>query len=430
MALANKAERRIVALLLTMCVSGSVVGLVFYLITEGFGDGLFFVALTSLAMIGSLALYLRGYAWGRYTMIITVAVVIGVFMPEPFVTQRFSMAVFAPPVFALIIADAAWVLGSALITYPLLLLRGGPDTIYLDPSNLIFSCFIMGGMALARQLTDDARERVEVQARLLAEERGLLEQRVAERTYALAEANADLVQANKLKDLFLASVSHELRTPLNIILGNVELLRDEIIGPLIPRQHKALTTVDESGQHLLSLIDDLLDMAKLQSGSFIIDTTEVAVAELCEQSVRLIQAKADKRGLTLALSLDPKVKTIQGDARRLRQILLNLLSNAVKFTPAGGTVSLETRWASEGQLVELAVCDTGIGIAPEDISKLFQPFAQLDQRLAREYEGTGLGLALVAQLAALHGGEAGVTSTLGQGSRFWVRMPPVRASSA
>jgi signal transduction histidine kinase len=408
---------------MTLGVIASVGVFVFYLFTEGFGSDLLFIALGVVTMLGSLGLYLRGQMWARYALLIMIAFVIGVFMPEPFGSRTHSMAIYVPAVFALILADASWVLGSSLLTAGLLLLRGGPGSIYFAPVNLLLSCFLVGGMALARQLTDLARRRVEEQARMLAEERGLLERRVVERTQALAAANDELVQANKLKDLFLASVSHELRTPLNIILGNVELLRDEIIGPLAARQHKALATVDESGQHLLSLIDDLLDMAKLQSGSFVIDTSPVSVAELCEQCVRLIKSQADRRRVMLELRLDPGALSIQGDQRRLRQILLNLLSNAVKFTPAGGTICVETGLDSSGCMVELAVSDTGIGIAPEDLDKLFKPFAQLDRRLAREYAGTGLGLALVAQLAALHGGEAGVTSALGQGSRFWVRLP-------
>ncbi|NTU80606.1 MAG: hypothetical protein HGA45_14720 [Chloroflexales bacterium] len=423
MALANKAERRVAILLLTMCVIATVVGTLFYILAEGVGPNLFFISLLATVMIGSLLLYLRGHDWGRYTTVIAVAIVIGLFLPEPFASQDFSMAIYIPAVFALIITDERWVIGITLTIYIILIGRGGLGSIYLEPVGLILSCFIVGGIALARQLTDGARARAEEQARLLAEERGLLERRVLERTRDLAAANVELVQANKLKDLFLAGISHELRTPLNIILGNVELLRDEIIGPLAARQHKALATVDESGQHLLSLIDDLLDMARLQSGSFAIECSDVSVVELCEQCVRLINSQADRKRLTLEQSLDPSVGTIQGDQRRLRQILLNLLSNAIKFTPAGGTVRVEAHLSDEGRRVDLAVCDTGIGIAPEHIGQLFQPFAQIDRRLSREYGGTGLGLALVSQLAALHGGEVGVTSVPGKGSRFWVRLP-------
>ncbi len=277
-------------------------------------------------------------------------------------------------------------------------------------------------MALSRQLTDAARARVEEQAGLLLEERRLLEQRVAERTSALAAANDELREAGKHRDLFLAGVSHELRTPLNIILGNVELMSEGVYGPTAPRQQRALVTIDESGQHLLRLINDLLDMARLQAGGFTIDRTAVSVRDLCTQCARLMRTDLERKELSFALELDPAATLIDGDPQRVRQILLNLLGNAVKFTPCGGRIELRAQ-ATEDSMIELMVSDTGIGIAAEQLEQLFKPFSQIDRRLSREYGGTGLGLALVAQLAALHGGAAGVSSTLGAGSNFWVRLP-------
>lgn len=250
-----------------------------------------------------------------------------------------------------------------------------------------------------------------------------LEARVAERTAALSAANRELERAARLKDEFLANMSHELRTPLNAILSLAESATEGIYGPLNPRQEHALTLVSESGRHLLSLINDILDLTKIESGKVELELDLVDIEELCAASVRMVRQLAMAKGLRISSTLDPLVDTIRADPRRLKQILVNLLSNAVKFTPQGGNISIELHGDPVAGVVHFIIADTGIGISDVDLSRLFKPFIQLDSRLDRRHEGTGLGLALVARLTELHGGGVSVSSTMGQGSRFTVSLP-------
>jgi PAS domain S-box-containing protein len=279
------------------------------------------------------------------------------------------------------------------------------------------------GHALFLQgITLDITER-KLAEEALIDERALLARRVDERTADLSAANADLARAAMLKDEFLASMSHELRTPLNAVLGLSEALQEEIYGSLNDRQRRALHSIAESGRHLLDLINDILDLAKIGAGKLELDLQPVAVETICQASLRLIKQVAHTKQLSVALTLDPAVTLLHVDARRMKQILVNLLSNAVKFTPAGGSIGLEVAGNTIRQAVDLTVWDTGIGIAHEQMSQLFQPFVQLDRRLARQYEGTGLGLALVYRMIELHGGSIAVTSEIGRGSRFTVALP-------
>ncbi len=256
----------------------------------------------------------------------------------------------------------------------------------------------------------------------LAHERASLAQRVEEQTRDLRAANAELERASRLKDEFLASMSHELRTPLNAILGLSEALQEQVYGPLNERQLKTLRTVEESGRHLLSLINDILELAKIDAGKVELQIGPVALNPVCQASLRLIQQAAHTKQLTVRYSCDSSVAVLQADERRLKQILVNLLSNAVKFTPAGGTIGLEIVSDRLQECAHLTVWDTGIGIAPADLDRLFQPFVQLDSRLAREYAGTGLGLALVGRMVELHDGSIAVASEVAKGSRFTVTL--------
>jgi PAS domain S-box-containing protein len=228
----------------------------------------------------------------------------------------------------------------------------------------------------------------------------------------------------RLKDEFLASMSHELRTPLNSILGMTEALQDQVYGDVTPRQRKALTAIDASGRHLLSLINDILDLAKIESGQAELSYSTVDVEALCQSTLRLVQPTAEKKRITLTATLDPAVKTMPADGRRLKQILLNLLSNAVKFTPDAGAIKLEICGQQTAEpVVQFVVSDTGVGIPQEAIVHLFQPFIQVDSSLSRQYDGTGLGLALVYRMVEMHGGTVTVDSEIGQGSRFTVTLP-------
>ncbi len=264
--------------------------------------------------------------------------------------------------------------------------------------------------------------RAELLAALEAE-RASLAQRVAERTADLRAANTELARAARMKDEFLANMSHELRTPLNAILGRSELLREQIYGPLSAQQDRAVQSIEEAGQHLLAMINDILDLSKVEAGKLALELDSFNPKDVCRAALRLVAEAAGAKGITLAIAYDSIVELVEADARRLKQILVNLLSNAVKFTPAGGRVGLEMRGDTEQQIVSFVVWDTGIGIAQEDQQRLFKPFVQLDSTLSRQYEGTGLGLALVFRLAELHGGSVTLESAVGEGSRFTVRLP-------
>ena len=250
-----------------------------------------------------------------------------------------------------------------------------------------------------------------------------LEQRVADRTAELSMANAELSRVMRSKDDFLSAMSHELRTPLNAILGLSESLAEGVYGDMNVKQVKSINTIAESGHHLLALINDLLDIAKIGAGKMELELTNTHVEDVCQASLRLVLELAQKKNLKLALSMDNKSVMLTADERRLKQILVNLLSNAVKFTPEGGSVTLATTCDVESESLMFSVRDTGIGIAAEDLSRLFSPFTQLDSKLSRQYAGTGLGLTLVLRLVEMHGGSVTVESEIGKGSCFTIRIP-------
>ncbi len=265
----------------------------------------------------------------------------------------------------------------------------------------------------------------------------------------LKKANEELLKVTKLKDEFLANMSHELRTPLNSILGLSEALRDQIFGLMNEPQLKAISTVESSAEHLLSLINDILDLSKISSGMMELEIESASVKILCDSSLAFIKQKAHEKNLQILTSIPMFINDINIDIRRTKQILINLLSNAVKFTPDGGKVTLLVafghgdKWQGEAtipqqlkmqnsSMILFQVLDTGIGIAANDLQKLFQPFVQVSGSLNRQHEGTGLGLALVKQITELHGGQIIAESELGKGSRFTVAlpydMPPSNAS--
>ena len=250
-----------------------------------------------------------------------------------------------------------------------------------------------------------------------------LEQRVADRTAELLLANSELSRVMRSKDDFLSAMSHELRTPLNAILGLSESLAEGVYGDMNTKQVKSINTIAESGHHLLALINDLLDIAKIGAGKMELELTNTHVEDVCQASLRLVLELAQKKNLKLALSMDNKSVMLTADERRLKQILVNLLSNAIKFTPEGGSVTLATTCDVESESLMFSVRDTGIGIAAEDLSRLFSPFTQLDSKLSRQYAGTGLGLTLVLRLVEMHGGSVTVESEIGKGSCFTIRIP-------
>jgi signal transduction histidine kinase len=255
------------------------------------------------------------------------------------------------------------------------------------------------------------------------------QQKLTQSNQALAHSNEDLARATRLKDEFLANMSHELRTPLNSILGMAEGLQDEVFGIINDQQIHALQTIEKSGLHLLSLINDVLDVAKIESGQIELEYTSIPVNHLCSSSLTFIKQQALQKRIQLETKLAPNLTDLFVDERRIRQVLINLLSNAVKFTPEGGKITLTASQlppaddATQQHYLRISVLDTGIGIAAENINKLFQPFVQIDSAINRQYTGTGLGLALVKQIVELHGGRVNLTSELGIGSCFTIDLP-------
>jgi PAS domain S-box-containing protein len=250
-----------------------------------------------------------------------------------------------------------------------------------------------------------------------------LERRVLERTVELNNSNAELEHANRAKDEFLANMSHELRTPLNSILGLSESLLEQRRDTLTEYQEKSLKMIESSGQHLLALINDILDLSKIEAKMFDFYPQPILIDDFCRSCLAFVKSQATKKSITLTYIPDPFISKIFADPRRLKQILVNLLTNAVKFTPEDGRVILRVNADTEEDVIQFSVIDNGIGIAHEDLKRLFQPFVQLDSSLTRQYEGTGLGLSLVQKLTDLHGGSINVKSKLGQGSEFTVNIP-------
>jgi PAS domain S-box-containing protein len=279
---------------------------------------------------------------------------------------------------------------------------------------------LLGGIAV------DITERLVAEAEL-KEERALLAKRVEERTIELSIANAQLERAGKLKDEFLASMSHELRTPLNAILGLSEALQEGIYGSLTEKQSKSLSTIEESGRHLLVLINDILDLSKIEAGKLEMNLGTVSIEALCQASIRIIRDSAIKKQIKVFTMFDNTISTLQADERRLKQILVNLLSNAIKFTPKGGKIGLEVDTDLENKTISFTIWDTGIGISKEDLPRLFQPFVQLDSTLARQHNGTGLGLVLVKRMVEMLGGSVYVESELGKGSSFSISLPWIQS---
>jgi two-component system cell cycle sensor histidine kinase PleC len=233
----------------------------------------------------------------------------------------------------------------------------------------------------------------------------------------------DAEAASASKSAFVANMSHELRTPLNAILGFAELIEREAVGGEVPAQYRAYASdIRESGAHLLSLINDMLDVAKIEAGRMDVDRQLLDAPSAVEAAVRLIAQRAEAKGQTIAVDVDAKA-ALFADERAFKQILLNLLSNAVKFSPAGGAVAVSCRQQADGA-VSVAISDQGPGIPPDKIKQLFRPFSRVDNRYDRNANGTGLGLALVRGLVALHGGKVWLENKAEGGLVATVEFPP------
>jgi cell cycle sensor histidine kinase DivJ len=257
-------------------------------------------------------------------------------------------------------------------------------------------------------------------ADIVAVTRGIGERKLQEQ--ALVEARDAALDASRAKTSFLANMSHELRTPLNAIIGFSEVTMREMFGPIGPRYQEYARLIHESGTHLLDLINSVLDMSKIEAGKFALSEEVFPLEETAESALRVLKIPAERAAVLLRLEIAPGARQIYADRRAVKQILVNLLSNGVKYTPPGGEVAVVARIAAD-RAVEICVKDTGTGIAPADLERLGRPFEQVETAAVRAKEGTGLGLALVRSLTQLHGGEARISSVLGEGTTVTVRLP-------
>jgi signal transduction histidine kinase len=292
---------------------------------------------------------------------------------------------FELPVWAQILA---WVLGAALFMA------------------------VVGAYFLRRQVASRTRE--------LREANEEMEQRIVERTAQLAEAKEWAEEADRLKSSFLATMSHELRTPLNSIIGFSGILEQGLAGPLNPEQMKQMGMVRASARHLLDLINDILDLSKIEAGELVVASQDFDLRSSIENAVATVRPLAEKKGLTVRAEIAPSVGSVESDRRRVEQILLNILGNAIKFTERGGVTVFSEADATG---VSVSVKDTGIGIEAEHLREIFEPFRQVDSGLTRNYEGTGLGLAICRRLAHKLGGEVSAVSEYGVGSTFTLTLP-------
>src|SRR5208283_2720774 len=319
--------------------------------------------------------------------------------------------------------------------------QGGTIDVSLTLSNLADGeGKVLGTVGISKDITDKKRlERaIEERNAELQELNEKLEDKVSARTMDLERANRELERSNMLKSRFISTISHELRTPLNSILGFSELLLQEGSDPLTERQKRHITNIYGSGTHLLQLINNVLDIAKIESGKIELHYETFLVSHIASEVEAVIRSLTDKKKQTLAIKTDD-VPFIVADRVKFKQILYNLLSNAVKFTPEGGTITLEAAitnavnlpsqardlavFSEKHNFLKLSVADSGIGIKHDDLDRIFSEFEQVDSGLSRKYEGTGLGLALTKRLIELHGGEIFVESKEGMGSTFTIVMP-------
>jgi len=248
------------------------------------------------------------------------------------------------------------------------------------------------------------------------------QQRIAELANKYEQEKIRAEEANRSKSEFLANMSHELRTPLNAVNGFSEIMLREMFGPLGDNRYvDYVKDIHTSGQHLLSLINDILDMSKIEAGKMQLQKEPVSLADIVEQSTRLVKARADEKAVRLIVELDDSIPDMTADPRAFKQVILNLLSNAVKFTPEEGRVTIRS-FQYQNRLA-LQVADTGIGIPKEDLPRLGRPFEQIESQHSKSHQGTGLGLALSKSLVEMHGGEMKIDSELGEGTTVTIIVP-------
>jgi signal transduction histidine kinase len=332
-------------------------------------------------------------------LFVAAIILIAPLRPDPFL-QPFMLCAIFNAYTATRLRFPAATLAGWLTTALYLAIRGGTGAVPIDVLGLTASVLAIAnvfGMFTAYQLDLYTRQRY------LAEQE-------ARRARELAEA------ATRAKSEFLANMSHELRTPLNAIIGFSEVLGEAMFGPLNEKQDEYVRDIHGSGQHLLSMINDILDLSKVEAGRMELDVTTFDLPSAIDHATILIRERAARHGVALASDVDPALGGFRGDERKFKQIMLNLLSNAIKCTGDGGRITVTAH--ARGPLIEVAVADTGIGMAPADVARIFEEFRQVGTDQSRKSEGTGLGLALTKRFIELHGGSIRVESALGKGSTF------------
>jgi signal transduction histidine kinase len=298
------------------------------------------------------------------------------------------------------------------------LLRSGRHALLAVP--LLSEQHIVGGLVISRNAAGAFPVEVVELLKTFATQSALAIQN-ARLFHEIEDKSRQLEAASRHKSKFLANMSHELRTPLNAVIGFSEVLLQRMFGELNDKQDEYLKDIYASGQHLLSLINDILDLSKIEAGRMELAPAAFHLPSALENAVTLVKERAGRHGITLQLDIDRRLGEVVGDERKVKQVLLNLLSNAVKFTPEGGRISLKA--SRQDGMVEIAVTDSGIGIAPEDQAAIFEEFRQVGSDETRKQEGTGLGLTLAKKFVELHGGTIRVTSAVGAGSTFTFTLP-------
>ena len=371
------------------------------------------------------------------------------------ITDKSGIIQYVNPAFS---AVSGYVKEEALGKNPILLNSGkNPPGLFKGMWKIILSGNIWKGTIINRKKTGELYYEEMTVAPVLNEQGNITnfiaikndvtdrirsEEEIKQKNSELEEARLIAESANRAKSEFLANMSHELRTPLNAIMGFSEVLLNNMAGPVADNQKEFINDILESGKHLLSLINDILDLSKIEAGKMELDLSEVSINELIEGSLYMIREKAIQHRIHLQTDMQDDMGLVTADERKIKQVLFNLLGNAIKFTPDSGTITVRARRVMEGTVpdlrtersgvvesglspdtIEISVEDTGIGISPEDQKRLFQPFQQLETTLLKKYAGTGLGLNLCKKFVELHGGEIRVESKEGKGSSFIFTIP-------
>jgi signal transduction histidine kinase len=305
-----------------------------------------------------------------------------------------------------------------------------PD-LYRDPLYLTAFLFIVADISfICAYLVSRFSDELAAKKKALLLSKTTLDYRVEQRTEELRQVlgelqmtNQELQRANRLKSEFLANMSHELRTPLNAVNGFSEVLLGQYFGPLNDKQVEYVNDILASGRHLLSLINEILDLSKIEAGKMQFDPRPFRLESVIDECLQLLLAESKRKKQRIEICLEPKQIEVTGDERRIAQVLQNLLENAVKFTPEAGWIKVHARSLGDAILIE--VSDSGIGIHKEDQARIFEAFQQADSSLARKHQGSGLGLALSKKILELHGGRIWVESEPGKGSSFFMALPRV-----